>query len=82
MMEVFNEIKTPADPKQGGGFVGKAPADNLPQNSTRGLIGLYFPEAVNFFKKWYRKKRLGIATGKSKSPVSSSILYTDRRDFY
>ena len=33
MMKFFNEIKTPADPKQGGGFVGKTPADNLPQNS-------------------------------------------------
>ena len=30
-MEVFNEIKTPADPKQGGGFVGRTPADNLQQ---------------------------------------------------
>ena len=34
-MKFFNEIKSPADPKQGGGFVGKTPADNLPQNSTK-----------------------------------------------
>ena len=30
-MKFFNEIKTPADPKQGGGFVGKTPANDLPQ---------------------------------------------------
>ena len=31
MMEVFNEIQTPADPKQGHGFVGKTPVNNLQQ---------------------------------------------------
>ena len=38
MMKFFNEIQTPADPKQGHGFVGKTPADNLPQFSTDGVI--------------------------------------------
>ena len=30
-MKFFNEIQTPADPKQGGGFVGKTPVNDLQQ---------------------------------------------------